>query len=237
MFVNVFPPRPVSRPVMFQSWNTLTFLHWPYDPQILRGLLPADLELDVFDGSAWIGITAFKVVNLHPPGLPALPWVSSFPETNVRTYVRGRGGEPGIWFFTLEADRLLAVLGARAVYGLPYRWAHMRVARSGDTVRYTSHRHRFWRPAHSRIRVRIGEPVRTGELEAFLTARFRLYTFLYGKLASADVEHEPWPLYSPQLVEIEQNLLEGSGVPQATGQPIVHFSPGVQVRVGGPERG
>ena len=100
---------------MLQSWETLTFLHWFYDPQIVRDLLPPDLQLDLFDGKAWIGLTPFKVVNLRPPLLPSLPWISHFPETNVRTYVRGPVGERRIWFFSLEASRLLAVIGARGL--------------------------------------------------------------------------------------------------------------------------
>jgi uncharacterized protein len=129
----------------------------------------------------------------------------------------------------------LPFLGARTLYGLPYRWANMRVVLQGDVVKYTSHRHPPSIPAHSRIRVRTGEPIRTGEIESFLTARFRLYTILKGKLAFADVEHEPWPLQGAQIVQLEQTLIEGSKLPQARGEPIVHYSPGVHVRIGRPQ--
>jgi len=235
MLIDVFPPRTVPKPVMFQSWVSLTFLHWRYDPQVIQRLLPTGLDLDVFDGNAWIGVTPFRLANLHPPALPPLPWISSFPETNVRTYVRDRGGGRGIWFFSLEADRVLAVLGARTLYGLPYRWANMRVELQGDTVEYTSHRNPPSTPAHSRIRIRTGQAIPTGELEGFLTERFRLYTILKGKLAFADVEHEPWPLHAAQIVQLEQTLIEGSKLPEAIGEPIVHYSPGVHVRVGRPQ--
>jgi uncharacterized protein len=228
------PPRAVSHPVIFQGWQSLTFLHWRYNSSSLERLLPPGLELDTFDGSAWIGLTPFRVVKLRTPGLPALPWISSFPETNVRTYVRGSDGEPGIWFFSLEAARLFAVLGARAIYGLPYRWAKMRVKATTETVEYESQRRWPGTTARSRILIEIGEPTGNHALERFLTARFRLYTLLSGKLAYADVEHEPWPLRKARAIDIEQTLLQGSGLPQAAGQPIVHYSPGVFVRIGRP---
>ena len=126
--ISPYPPHPVKGPVMLQSWRWLTFLHWRYEPTLIRGRLPKGLELDIFDGVAWIGLTPFVLENLRLPLLPALPWISRFPETNLRTYVRGPDGEPGIWFFSLDAARLLAVVAARFTYGLPYKWAQMRVA-------------------------------------------------------------------------------------------------------------
>ena len=234
--IDVFPPRPVPNPLMLQSWENLSFLHWRCDSRSLQKLLPRGVEVDVFDGSAWVGVTPFRVVNVRPPGMPSLPWISTFPETNVRTYVYGPDGERGIWFFSLEADRLLAVIAARTLYGLPYRWANMRAERLGDVVEYKSDRHDPRRPAHSTIRVRIGQRCRTAELESFLTSRFRLYTILHRKMAFADVEHEPWPLYSAHVIEIRQNLLEGSGLPPYHGEPIVHYSPGVHTRIAAPRQ-
>src|SRR5207253_347345 len=105
------------------------------------------------------------------------------PETNVRTYVLGPDGERGIWFFTLEAGRLFAALGARSLYGLPYRWSAMRVTTSRNAVHYTSRRHRPSKPARSQISVQIGESIHTSNLASFLTAKFRLYTLLHGNLA------------------------------------------------------
>ena len=121
---------------MFQRWRWLTFLHWRYESNIIRSLLPRQLELDNWDGAAWIGLTPFLLTGLRLPRGPSLPWLSQFPETNVRTYVRGPKGERGVWFFTLEAGRLAAVLGARALYCLPYRWADMRISRSDRIVEY-----------------------------------------------------------------------------------------------------
>lgn len=217
---------------MFQGWYGLTFLHWRYHPEAIRPLIPPALDVDVCDGSAWIGLTPFLLAGLRPPGLPALPWISRFPEMNIRTYVRGPDGERGIWFFSLEAARLGAVAGARISYGLPYRWARMRVRQSAGRTEYTSRR-RFG-PAHAQITIEPGAPIRPTELERFLTARYRLYTKLAGRLAFAQVDHEPWPLHAAAIIHLEQDVIQNSGVPTPQGIPLAHFSPGVYVRIGRP---
>ena len=230
--ISEYPPHAVKWPVMFQAWNRLTFLHWRYQPEAIRRLLPGGIELDTFDGTAWVGLTPFVLTGLRPPVLPAFPWISRFPEMNVRTYVRGPRGERGIWFFSLEADRLAAVLGARLSYGLPYRWARMRVRFDSEKIEYASRRHFGRGYAHAVIQP--GSSIRPSERELFLTARFRLYTRLGGRLAFAQVEHPPWPLQSATVLRLDQNVIEHSGVPPAIGEPLVHFTPGVYVRVGRP---
>ena len=112
---------------MFQNWSHISFLHWSYPAVYIQSLLPPGLTVDIYDSRAWLGVTPFIVEKLRPPLLPSLPWLSRFPETNVRTYVVGPDGSRGIWFFTLGAARGAAVAGATAVYGLPYRWASMDV--------------------------------------------------------------------------------------------------------------
>jgi uncharacterized protein YqjF (DUF2071 family) len=213
---------------MFQDWETLTFLHWRYDIDAIHRLLPAGLQVDQFDGTAWVGLVPFRVTSLRPPGAPALAWLSHFPETNVRTYVRGPDGEPGVWFFTLEADRLVAVIGARASFGLPYHWAKMRVESNGNRVEYTSRRN-----PHTEIHIRIGDRIQPGDLEIFLTARFRLYSTLFGKLAYANVHHEPWPLFSASVEHLDEDLMSWLNLP-VMGDPLVHYSPGVHTRVAAP---
>jgi uncharacterized protein len=230
--ISEYPPRPVKWPVMFQGWKRLTFLHWRYAPEVMAALLPSGLELDTYDGSAWLGLTPFLVTGLRPPGLPALPWISQFPEMNVRTYVRGPDGERGIWFFSLEADRAAAVLGARLSYALPYRWARMRIREVAGVMEYSSRRHMGKGSAD--LVVRIGQAIRPNERERFLTARFRLYTKILNRLAFAQVEHPPWPLHSAAAMRVQQNVIEHSGLAAANGEPLVHFSPGVEVRIGRP---
>jgi uncharacterized protein len=163
-----------------------------------------------------------------------VPRVSTFPETNVRTYVVDPYGLRGVWFFSLDAARLLAVVGARTAYALPYFWASMSVVREGEVVRYCSDRH-LGVKGKSEIEIRIGEPVDSpNKLEVFLTARFRLYAIRGERLLRADVEHRPWSLRKAAVVRLNETLLEAAGLPAARTEPIVHFGGAVDVRVGLP---
>jgi uncharacterized protein len=222
---------------MYQTWSWLSFLHWPYDPAVVQRLLPEHLEAQTFQGQAWVGVTPFFLEDLRTPVAPALPWFTSFPETNVRTYVRGPDGREGLWFFSLDAARLEPVLVARSTYALPYMWSQMAVERDGSTIRYRSRRR--WpgpTPATSRITVEIGAPLRSEELDEFdhyLTARWQLYTTLGPVLARSNVEHEPWLLHRAVVRELETNLVAAAGLPAPGGEPVVHWSPGVRTRISG----
>lgn len=230
--ISPFPPEPVGAPVMFQGWHCLTFFHWAYAPDIIARYLPPRLELDTLAGTAWVSLTPFLLEGLRPPFLPPLPWISRFPETNLRTYVIGPDRRRGIWFFSLDADRLLAVAGARLTFRLPYKWAAMRVVRKGDAVEYRSRRH----DAAVHARVNIGAEIpNPSEHDHFLTARYTLYTVIAGKLAAAQVDHPPWPLRQASILRIEQTVTRAAGLPDPDGDPMVHFSPGVDTRVGCPK--
>ena len=219
---------------MRQTWNQVAFLHWPYDPAVVRPLVPRELELDLFDGAAWVGLVSFLITGLTLPGWPALPGLSRFPETNVRTYVIDRAGRRGVWFFSLDAARLAAVTGARAGYGLPYFWAKMRVEADSNRVHYRSAR-RFLR-AHSDVAIEKGDLIpEQSEREVFLTARFRLYARWLGRLVCARVEHPQWPLRTARVLLLRDSLVRAAGLPQPEGDPLAHFAPRVDVRTGGPE--
>ena len=234
------PPVPVTMPAMFMGWYDLASLHWRYPPEALRPLLPEGLEPDLFDGSAWVGLIPFSMEHIRFPGLPVIPFVSRFPETNVRTYVRGPDGGDGIWFFSLDVDRLLPALVARTTYRLPYCWGPMAIERRGATVAYWGRRR--WpapRGAGSRVVVEVGDRIPAGEVDAlthFLTARWALYSTFRGDLVRAPVEHPRWPLREARLVALEQDLVEAAGLPSPDGPPLVTWSPGVAVRVGVPRR-
>jgi len=221
-------PERITRVAMSQTWRRLTFLHWPYDPGLVRPLLPPGLVLDTFDGAAWIGLVPFEIHNLR--GIP------HFPETNVRTYVIGPDGSRAVWFFSLDAARLAAVLGARVAYRLPYFWAEMGVASQEETVHYWSRRRRpHSTSVISDIVVKPGERFEAKELgdrDRFLTARYRLYTLLYGRLGWAQIEHEAWPLASATVVTLEQNLIETAGLPTPEGQPLAHYAEEIDVTIG-----
>ena len=205
----------LRRVAMRQTWRRLTFLHWAYDPDLVRGFIPPGLELDTFDNAAWVGLVPFEIHGLR--GIP------HFPETNLRTYVVGPGGSPAVWFFSLEAARLAAVLGARIGYHLPYFWAKMRVIAKNDAIHYSSRRHRPHDPsARTDIVVRPGEPYKSEELtehDRFLTARYRLYSTARGRLKHAQIEHSPWPLARASVVHLRETLFAASGLPPPHGTP------------------
>jgi uncharacterized protein len=226
------PPVRVSRPVMLHRWENLSFLHWPYAAEDVQGLLPSGLEVDTFDGAAWIGLIPFRL-TVTLPGIPAMPWLSSCPEINVRTYVRGPDGRSGIWFFSLEASGLSAVLTARKWYGLPYRWAGMRLDRRENTVWYESRRR--WRGRRPRevISLAVDDPVAPRDLdplETFLTARWRLYSPRGTGLAATQVEHDPWPVHRARALCVRDELIPALGLAEPEGPPRALFSPGVWVR-------
>lgn len=227
------PPFRVERAVMRQTWNELTFLHWRYEPRVVRPLVPRELELDLFDGAAWVGLVPLLITGLTPPRWRALPWISRFPETNVRTYVVDRLGRRGVWFFSLDAAPLAAVAGARIGYGLPYFWAKMRVRADSQGVRYRSRR-RFL-PGSSDLEIEKGDFIpEQSQRDVFLTARFGLYARWMGRIVCARVDHAQWPLHTARVLRLEDSLVRAARLPEPAGEPLVHFSPRVDVGVGMP---
>ncbi len=217
-----------SRFRMQQTWRRLTFLHWPFAPDLIRPHIPSGLHLDTFASTAWVGLVPFEIYGT--PGVP------HFPETNLRTYVIGPDGCRSVWFFSLEAASLAAVLGARISYHLPYFWAKMRVTSENGSVHYLSRRH--WphdSGAIADIAIQHGPlfaPNELTERDLFLTARFRLYTLARGRLAYAQIEHPPWPLARANAVELKQTLFEQAGLPSPSGVPLVHYAHEVNVTIG-----
>ncbi len=229
------PPAFTAKPIMRQIWRDLTFIHWRYDASLLRPLIPRQLELDSWQGECWVGLIPFRIAGLALPRGPAIPWLSSFPETNVRTYVIDSSGRRGVWFFSLDAARLLGVLTARIVYGLPYFWAKMSMKIDETSAHYRSRRI-FDRAAQSDIRIEIGETITApDDLTAFLTARFCLYAQRSGRLVKAEIHHNAWPLQKARITHLQQNLIQAAGLPAPQGEPLVHFSRRVDVLAGKPE--
>jgi hypothetical protein len=223
---------------MLHRWERLTFLHWPYEPALVQRLLPDGLRAEVLDGAAWVGLVPF-FMHVSTAGGRGLPWASAFCETNVRTYATDSRGRAGIWFCSLDAARLGAVAVARASYRLPYFWSAMRLAESGDEISYRCRRR--WpgpRGAASLARISRGRPYQAGELaerDHFLTARWLLFSNSGNRMRLARASHRPWPLFHADVLELDDSLLTAAGLPPPQGAPLVHYSPGVDVRIGRPE--
>ena len=221
---------------MVQQWRDLAYVHWRYPVDEVKALLPAGLEVDTFDGSAWVGLIPFSMRNIGLPRLPAVPYLGSFPEVNVRTYVR-HNGVPGVWFFSLDVNRLIPAFVARTTYFLPYCWGSARNTRTDGTLVTSVHR-RLPSRAATDIRVDIGDAIdRPDDLSVFLSARWGLYSRgMRGNLRYAPVEHERWPLHRASLVSLDDSLVTDAGLSAPEGEPHVMFSPGVSVRIGLPRR-
>ncbi|UJP40296.1 YqjF family protein [Cellulomonas palmilytica] len=232
-------PRPFrGRPVLRQSWRDLTFLHWRVAPDVVAPLLPPGTRPDVHDGSSWVGLVPFRMVGAGAAVGPGIPWLGTFPETNVRLYSVDPQGRRAVVFLTLEAARLPFVLGSRAALALPYTWARMRVREADGVVTYSSRRR--WpgpRGATTRIAVRPGEPLPPGDpLNDFLTARWALHTRAFGRTLYLPNRHEPWPLRTAEVLALDDHLLAACGLPGVSTRPpdSVLFSRGVRTVFGPP---
>ena len=233
-------PRPVRRPVMLQGWHDLTSIHWPFAPEVVQRLLPPELTVDVCEGKAWVGVIPFDMQRVRVPRLPAFGPLSTFPETNVRTYVVAPDGRRAVWFCSLDITRLIPALVARVTYGLPYCWAQMSIDHRPDgIIEYSSRRRWPGRGPHTRFEVEVGEAIAAAdvtELEHFLTARWALASTFLGQNLWAAVDHGVWPLHRAQLRSGAESLVAAAGLPDPVGEPVVLWSPGVEVRIGRPAR-
>lgn len=230
------PPRTVRRPIFTQQWMDLTYLHWRYPPEVVARYLPDGVRPDVCDGSAWIGLIPFRMRRVTILGTPPLPYLSSFLETNVRTYGVDAAGRRVVVFLSLDADRLLPVLAARVSYRLPYIWSSMSITSDGDVRDYRCTRRAPWDRSTSRIRIRIGKRIEEpSELDDFLSARWGLSSRWYGRTVHAPVAHEPWSLYQADLLDLSDELMAAHGLPVPDEAPRVLWSPGVHVRIGRPQ--
>lgn len=226
------PPRPEGANAGTQRWRELLFVHWSFDPALVRPLVPAHLELDLWEGEAWVGIVPFRMEATRPSWLPRRAALD-FLETNVRTYVHHHG-KPGVLFFSLEASSWLAVRAARLGWSLPYFHAEMSVSRAADRVHYTSTRKS--RPGAIDVTYEVGDalgPSEVGTLQHFLLERYYLFVEHRGQIMTGQVHHVPYPARAARIVTLEQSLLEAAGLPAGTFR-TAHYSDGVEVEVFGP---
>jgi uncharacterized protein len=225
--------------IIQQRWEDLLFVHSRVRPEDVTPLLPAGLQLDTFEGRAYVGVIPFTVPENHPrlvPSLLSLP----FHEINVRTYVKGPGGVPGVWFFSLDASSRLVVESARLFYSLPYRFADIQFARRENALPD----HRTWISFESR-RVSdtppdftaryspagLPRPASPGTLEHFLIERYVLFAWTGQRLLSGRVHHEPYPVQEVEVEGLQERLVEAAGLPPVHGERLVHYAKGVAVDI------
>jgi uncharacterized protein YqjF (DUF2071 family) len=233
-------PEPISRTapplsgrtIASQRWTDLTFLHWRVDADAVAPLLPPGVVPDRHDGSTWVGLIPFLLDRATLFGSPPVPYIGSFVEVNVRLYGVDQSGRRGVVFRSLEASRLLAVLAARAAFGLPYQWARTSMTHRDGVIEYRSRRHGGGPSA--RIVARPGDPVAADPLADFLTARWGMFTRVRGRTRFLPNEHDPWPVQRAELLEFDDQLVSAAGLPDVTARPpdSVLFSRGVETRFG-----
>jgi uncharacterized protein YqjF (DUF2071 family) len=217
--------RPHGFPLMQQYWGKLLFAHWWLPPELVRPLIPPQLQLDLWEGRAYVGVVPFTMWGIRASFLPPIPGTSAFHELNVRTYVH-YNGLPGVYFLSLDAAHRLAVWGARNFYYLPYFNADMDLQQTGREIRYRSTR-TDEPPAALAARWTIGEPLpeaQPGTLEFFLTERYCLYVARDGELYRSRIFHPPWPLHSATLNEWQSTMLEAHGLAQPESDPLLHYA-------------
>lgn len=231
--------RPQGQPLMNQTWGKLLFMHWRIDERELRPLIPQQLEIDTFDGTAWIGVIPFTMWNIRalPPFMPAVPGFSSAHELNVRTYVH-YNGVPGVWFFSLDCNSPAAVMAARTFYHLPYYNAGIDLEQTGHTIDYALKR--TDKPAaYFRGSWTIGETVpfsHPESLEFFLTERYCLYSQSSGNLYRARIFHQPWPLQQATLNAYDSTMIEALRVKAFEGEPVLQYAEEINVDIWGIKR-
>ena len=233
---------PIRRPWLRNRWDDLAFVHWHYPPEDVQALLPDGLQVDTFDDGtgpqAWVSLVPFRMRQAGPSLLPPLPWISTFAETNVRTYVVDSLGNRAVWFLSLDAARLPVVAFARWTIGFPYVWASMTIERVGQRWTYTTSRRRWpRRPAAStRLTIDVGDVVEPTDLDVFLTARWGTIARWRGRLRHHPVDHPPWVLRKATVVDLADTALTACGLAPPAGRPLVRYAEPLDARFGWPVR-
>lgn len=234
-------PQPDGQWIMRQHWCDLLFAHWSVDPAALRARIPRELELDLDNlGRAWLAVVPFRMENIRFFFTPAAPWISAFPELNVRTYVK-YNGEPGVYFFSLDAANPVGCALGRAWFYLPYEHARMRLNHGGDPVTYSSFRRHAARDGDGSTLAAgfVAEyspagPVyysQPGSLEHWLTERYRLfsYDFANSRVWVGEIQHGPWPLQPARARIFVNTMARPVGLDLTPAPELLHFVRNIEV--------
>jgi hypothetical protein len=220
-------PLPAGRWLVAQSWLDLLFAHWSVEREVIRRLVPPELELDTFEGRCWVAVVPFRMRTVRFAGCPPVSGTSAFAEVNVRTYVK-HDGRSGVFFLSLDASNPIAVAIGRRMYGLPYLRAEITMRTDATVLRTRCQRtETAWPPAAFAATYGPHEPpaiAAPGTLEHWLTERYCFYTATPAQgIRRTEIHHLPWQL-QPAVLDVEHNsLLEPFGITVAA-QPLLHFS-------------
>src|SRR3954462_10993541 len=222
--------------MMTQRWRDLTFLHWAVDPEEVAHRMPPGVRPDVLDDVTYGGLIPFRMEGTGIARGPGVPWLGSFLETNLRLYSVDATGRRGIVFLSLDTDRAAVVVGARAAFGLPYRWARMRYRETGAVHSYDARLRRATRRTESHVVVRAGARRQRTELDDFVSARWGLHVRWWGRTSYIPNRHEPRPGHDAEVLRLDDDLLASVWMPVLAARPSdrVAFSPGVRTDFGLP---
>jgi uncharacterized protein YqjF (DUF2071 family) len=224
--------------VMAQNWHDLLFAHWPVEDAVLRKIVPGELQIDTFARQAWISVVPFRMSGVRLRGTPALPWLSAFPELNVRTYVTC-GGKPGVWFFSLDAANPAAVKIARWWFHLPYFHAEMKAQRVNGGMEYSSRRRSGDGAELVATYAAKGASfqAKAGTIEYFLTERYCLYARRTdGVLLRGEIHHAPWVLQDATVRIATNRMTTAIGIELSASPALMHSGKLQQVVVWRPQR-
>jgi uncharacterized protein YqjF (DUF2071 family) len=220
-------------PIMHQSWGKLLFMHWQIPAEAIRRLIPEPLMVDTFEGKAWLGLTPFTIWDARPSFTPPLPWISNFHELNVRTYVH-LDGVSGVWFFSLDANSLVAVKAARTFFHLPYHYASITLEQREEVIVYSAIREDNASSAKFNARWAVGDELpqaAPGSLDFFLVERYCLYTAFENTIYRCRIFHQPWPLREAKLSRFASTVIQADGLSLPDAEPLLHSGGPVDVEV------
>jgi uncharacterized protein len=232
---------PPDRPwIATQAWHDVLFAHWRIPIETMRRCVPDSLQVDTYDGYAWVGVVPFMILGTRPRWIPPIPRLSDMPEVNLRTYVTV-DNKPGVFFFSLDINNPIAVIGARWLYRVAYYHSQIQMQRANGQVVQHSHRQHpgaesaeFHASYHPVGAVRHAEK---GSLEYFLTERYCLYAVgSRGGVYRTHVHHKPWDLQTAQAAITVNTLASVIGLPLPDEEPLLHYSSGVDALIWLPEK-
>ncbi|MFC4559592.1 YqjF family protein [Virgibacillus kekensis] len=210
-----------------QVWRDLLFMHWPVPLSNIRPYVPAPFEIETYNGQAWISIVPFRATFNGPRGMPGKIPFSDYLELNVRTYVNYKG-ESGVFFFSFDANSMIAVTGARKLFSLPYIHASMSAKKDGKSIEFISHRkHNGYPEAILSVRYTpVNERPTTaskGSLTEWLVERYCFWTLIGKKIYKGPILHSPWDLQRVEVDTQMDQLLDFLGTEHFKEKPLTHY--------------